>query len=151
MAIGSILLGLSLLIVVGLFLARPLLIAKPEPTKQLTRRQQLEQDKEAYLREIRALDFDYETGNIPPEVYEQQRAQLVKGAAAILKELDDLPADEGEVYSQIEAAVAAKRHQHAMSSNGQARFCTQCGHRLDEGDKFCSRCGEALHVVQPTT
>jgi hypothetical protein len=151
MAIGSILLGLSLLLVVGLFLARPLLIAKPQPTKHLTRRQQLEQDKEAYLSEIRALDFDYETGNIPPEVYDQQRAQLVQEAAAILKELDDLPAEDGDVYSQIEAAVAARRHQPAISSNGQARFCTQCGHPLDAGDKFCSRCGQVVQVVQPTT
>lgn len=151
MAIGSILLGLALLIVVGLFLARPLLIAKPQPTKQLTRRQQLEQNKDAYLSEIRALDFDHETGNIPQEVYEQQRAQLVQEAAAILKELDDLPAEDGDVYSQLEAAVAARRHQHAMSSNGHARYCTQCGQPLDAGDKFCSRCGQAQQIVQPTT
>lgn len=151
MAIGSILLGLALLIVVGLFLARPLLIAKPQPTKHLTRRQQLEQEKEAYLSEIQALDFDYETGNIPTEVYEQQRAQLVQEAAAILKELDNLPAEDGDVFAQIEAAVAERRHQHAISSNGQASFCTQCGHPLDAGDKFCSRCGQAQQVTQPTT
>ena len=151
MAIGSILLGLSLLIIVGLFLAWPLLSAKPLPRSSSDKRRQLEQEKESYLNEIHALDFDHETGKIPTDVYEQQRAQLLNGAAAVLKALDEMPAADGDVYSQIEAAVAERRHQHAMSSNGQAGYCTQCGQPLDLGDKFCARCGQPLHIAQPTT
>jgi len=151
MAIGSILLGLALLIVVGLFLARPLLIPQPQKTGSLARRQQLEQEKEAYLNQIRALDFDYDTGKIPTEVYEEQRAILVKEAAVILKSLDEMPGADGDVYSQIEAALAEKRHEHTVSSNGQTSFCTQCGHPLDLDDKFCARCGQPVQVTQPTT
>ena len=151
MAIGSILLGLALLIVAGLYLARPLLTVQPESKTYLTRRQQLEEEKEIYLAEIRALDFDHETGKVPPEVYEQQRAQLLSEAAAVLKALDEMSAEDGDVYSQIEAAVAERRHQYAMSSNGQAGFCTQCGQPLDLGDKFCAGCGQPLQVTQPTT
>ena len=151
MAIGSILLGLSLLIIVTLFLARPLLSAKPEPTRSSDKRLQLEQEKESYLNEIHALDFDHETGKIPTDVYEQQRAQLLNEAAAVLKALDEMPEANGDVYSQIEAAVTARRHQHAMSSNGQVSYCTQCGQPLDSGDKFCAGCGQPLQVTQPTT
>jgi len=151
MAIGSILLGLSLLIIVGLFLARPLLTAQPQSTRSLARRQQLEEDKESYLNEIHALDFDHETGTVPTEVYEQQRAQLLNEAATVLKALDELPAAGGDVNSQIEAAVAERRHQHIISSNGQAGYCPQCGCSLDSGDKFCARCGQPLQVAQPTT
>ena len=150
MAAGSILLGLALLIVVGLFLARPLLIAQPQKTKSLARRQQLEQEKEAYLNQIRALDFDHETGKIPSDVYEEQRAILVKEAAVILKTLDEIPAAGADVVSQIEAAVAERRRGYLVSSNGHAGFCTQCGHPLDAGDRFCARCGQPLQVSQPT-
>lgn len=150
MAIDSILLGLALLIVACLFLARPLITAQPQSKANFARRQQLEEDKEAYLNQIRALDFDHETGKVPTEVYEQQRAQLLSEAAAILKALDELPDVNGDVNSQIEAAVAERRHQHAMSSNGHTGYCTQCGQPLDAGDKFCSRCGQPLQVAQPT-
>jgi hypothetical protein len=150
MAIGSILLGLALLIVVGLFLARPLITAKPQSKAYFARRQQLEEDKEAHLNQIRALDFDHETGKVPTEVYEQQRAQLLSETAAILKALDELPAANGDVNSQIEAAVAERRHQQAISKNGQTGYCTQCGQPIDAGDKFCSRCGQPLQVAKPT-
>jgi hypothetical protein len=151
MAIGSILLGLALLIIVGLFLARPILKAPPQSAVHSDRRRQLEEEKEAYLNEIRALDFDYETGKVPADVYEQQRAQLLIDAAAILKELDELPADDGDVYAQIEAAVTARRHQHTISSNGQAGFCSQCGQPVDLDDKFCAHCGQPIKIASPTT
>lgn len=151
MAIGSILLGLALLVLVALYLARPLLKAPPHSSAYSDRRQQLEQEKEVYLNEIRALDFDHDTGNIPTEVYEPQRAQLLAEAAVILKELDELPAADSDVYTQIEAVVAQRRHQHAMSGNGQVGYCTQCGQPHDPGDKFCSRCGQPLGVATPTT
>jgi hypothetical protein len=151
MTIGSILLGLALLIVVGLILSKPLLTAVPQSTQSLDKRRQLELEKEAFLAEIHTLDFDHETGNIPPDVYELQRTQLKNEAAAVLREMDELPAAENDIQAQIEAAVLLRRHHHAPSSNGHAGFCTQCGQPLDAGDKFCARCGQPLRVAQPTT
>jgi hypothetical protein len=152
MTIGSILLGLALLVIVALFLARPLFTTTRQSTAYASdRRRQLEKSKEAYLNEIRALDFDHETGKVPTEVYEQQRAQLVVEAAAVLEELEGLPAAEEDVYSQIEAAIAAKRHRHVLSGKGQQGFCSQCGQPVDSGDKFCAHCGQAIKVVSPAT
>ena len=151
MTIGSILLGLALLIVVGLILSKPLLTAVPQSTQSLDKRRQLELEKEAFLAEIHTLDFDHETGNIPPDVYELQRTQLMNEAAAVLREMDELPAAEEDIQAQIEGAVLLRRHRHAPSSNGQAGFCTQCGQPLDAGDKFCARCGQPLRAAQPTT
>lgn len=151
MAIGSILLGLALLILIALFLARPILTAPLQSTAFSDRRRELEERKEAYLNEIRALDFDHETGKVPTEVYEQQRAQLVVDAAAILKELDQLPVVDDDVYSQIEAAIAARRHHQSLSGNGQHGFCAQCGQPVDLDDKFCSHCGQPLKLADPAT
>jgi len=151
MTIGSILLGLALLIVVALYLSRPFLLAKPQTASSPGQRLQLEQRKEALLSEIRALDFDRETGNIPDEVYEQQRAQLMYEASAVMKTLDEMPDVEGgDVYSQIEVAINERRHYHVPSSNGQAGYCTQCGQSLEQDDKFCARCGQSIRAVQPT-
>lgn len=147
MALESVLLGLALLILVALFLARPLLKPAPKPSSISDRRQELERSKEAYLTEIRSLDFDYETGKVPAEVYGPQRAQLVRDAAVVFKELDELPVAGDDVYSQIEAAIAARRQRMAPAGNGQVGFCSQCGQPIDAGDKFCAHCGQPLKVA----
>ena len=152
MATGSIFLGLALLVLVFLYLARPLLLKHSSPNgKYVNERRQLEKDKEAYLDEIRALDFDHETGKVPTEVYQVQRDQLRTEAAAILKALDELPAADGDVNAQIEAAVAKRRHQRALSANGQVNYCTGCGQPVDKGDRFCASCGQAVEIAAPTT
>lgn len=149
MSLESILLGLALLVLVALFLARPLLKPAPRTSPLSDRRRELERNKDAYLDEIRSLDFDYETGKVPPEVYEQQRAHLVQEAAVIFQELDELPAAGDDTYTQIEAAIAARRQQIAPAGNGQVGFCTNCGQPYDAGDKFCAHCGQPLKVAEP--
>lgn len=169
--IGSVLLGLALLLIVGLFLARPIILAaRPQTQRPLTPREQLRQRKEALLEEIRTVDFDHETGKLPDDVYEQQRAYLVAETAAVLQQLDALetaaPAatatsDADPVYSEIEAAVARLRQRPAVAptatatraapqaANGQTVYCTSCGKPLDPGDKFCAYCGQPVRAVQP--
>jgi hypothetical protein len=151
MTIGSIMLGIALLIVVVLFIARPLLAAEPATSSNTNGRRQLEQQKESLLAEIRSLDFDHETGKIPEDVYEFQRAQLVSETALILKRLDELSVDSDEAMRKdIEAAVAQRRRQTVQASNGQGGYCHNCGSHLDLGDKFCANCGQAVRAVQPT-
>ncbi len=150
MAMGSIFLGLALLVLLGLYLARPIIKSPAQTNVFADQRRQLQQEKDAYVAGINGLDFDYETGKLPTEVYKKQRAQLVADAALLLEELDQLPADDGDDYSQIEVAVAARRRGHAASDNGQAGFCSQCGQPLDPEDKFCSRCGQPIRIAAPT-
>jgi len=176
MTTGSILIGLALVILVGLFVAQPLLM--PEERRQRrsrSPRQTLLLQKEALLEEVRALDFDFDTGKIPAEVYEPQRAELVAAAAAVLAQLDNLgtttavspaapsPAT-GGAPEAIEQAIARRRQQApadeieqviarrrsrpqtAVPTNGQTNFCPQCGRAVDPGDKFCVVCGHQLTV-----
>lgn len=178
MTTGSILIGLALIILVGLFLAQPLLL--PEERKQRrarSQRQTLLLQKEALLEEVRALDFDFDTGKIPSEVYEPQRAELVAAAAEVLQQLDSLGAPTAVAASapaptttdqpapdpieqaitrrrqaptdDIEQAIARRRSQAktAVPANGHANFCPQCGRPVDTGDKFCVACGHQLTVT----
>jgi hypothetical protein len=167
MTIGSILLGVALAILVGLVLARPLLQASREEQRNLSRRQILLAEKEAILAQIRDLDFDHDTGKMPDEIHQNQRAQLMNSAADILKQLEQMagqapqppaPVVKGvmDAEDDIEAAVArvrqAKKAKSApkprpASANGGG-FCPQCGTAFDAGDKFCVSCGYKLRSKQ---
>lgn len=166
MSIGSILLGLSLLILVGLVLAQPFLAKKEYEPRPRSRKQQLLMQKEALLEEIRALDFEYETGKLPEDTYQAQRNELMALTTETLKALDELgteaPAD--DVAAQIEAAINRVRVQRespeqavaavsataattaVSTNNGQKQFCTQCGAQVDANDKFCAACGTKVVV-----
>ena len=155
MTVGSILLGLSLLVLVALIVARPVLMPAPRPN-QPNKRQVLEAHKENLLEQIRALDFDLETGKIAVETHQEQRNGLMNQAAATLQELDglahELPAD---LDAEIELAVSRLRRSRPEQSQptppppttaptapaGVQRFCSQCGKARDRQDKFCAYCG----------
>jgi len=125
----------------------------------MTRRQNLLVRKEVYLDQIKSLDFDYETGKLPEDIYQQQRAELLVEASHLLKQLDEIQgristgaAGDGVAARdrEIESAIARLRQSagNAIPSNGQKRFCTQCGKPADVEDKFCAHCGQKLIARQ---
>lgn len=143
MTIGSILLAIALLIVLLLFLLRPFL-APSTTSEPMTPQQKLLVQKEKLLDQIRALDFDQNTGKIPAEVYQAQRSHLIHEAALVLQQLDSQTADPTDIEAAIETAVA---HLRQASSNGKGEFCPQCGRPIDPDDKFCAACGHQLVEV----
>ncbi|MBQ3116392.1 MAG: zinc ribbon domain-containing protein [Clostridia bacterium] len=38
-------------------------------------------------------------------------------------------------------AINAPASDTATPNNNEAKFCTSCGHKFLDGDKFCSQCG----------
>ena len=87
MSIGSILLGLSLLILVGLVLAQPFLAPREREPRPRSRKQLLLAQKEALLEEIRALDFEYDTGKLPEDAYQAQRDELMVLTTEMMMEM----------------------------------------------------------------
>ena len=158
MATGSILLGVALLVLVGLFIARPFL--RPlEKEATLTERQLLEEEKEAWLDQIQALDFDHDTGKIPTELHEKQRAHLVEQATAVLRELDSAEGGQPVVFAEpagqavevdddvdkdieIEAAIARLRRQRSQKAATPAPAITSAASAPANGHaRFCPQCG----------
>jgi hypothetical protein len=160
MTIGSILLGLALLILVGLYIARPLL-APETRTRRPSGYSELQALKASYLTQIQSLDFDYSTGKIPEENYQQQRAELMAGATDVLKRMDALeeaamltepvpqagtePALSGtDIDADIEAAVFRLRqsHQAPASVGSEPDVTTPAAPAAMSGDpNFCPQCG----------
>ena len=164
MTTGSILLGAALIILVGLFLARPFLLSNAQYGSQKSRRQELLAHKEAVLAQIQILEFDYETGTMPEQDFEQQRQQLVAEAAAILQKLDELSGSAGgsKIDGDIEAAVARLRQRQPnavaapapVKAKAKAKATPQPPTPVPAASKtpaatngrikFCSQCGQSI-------
>ncbi|HLE53498.1 MAG TPA: zinc ribbon domain-containing protein [Anaerolineales bacterium] len=116
MDIGSIFLILALLILVGLFIARPIFERKAVIVVSQTSQDDHEfstllAERDRILNALQELDFDQALGKIPEEDYPAQRTLLLQQGASILRRLDQynhrVPA--GNAEERIEAAIAARR------------------------------------------
>ncbi|OGO36431.1 MAG: hypothetical protein A2W35_15820 [Chloroflexi bacterium RBG_16_57_11] len=116
MDIGSLLIILALLVLVGLFISRPF-FDKEAVSNGLTERQEdhersaLLAERDQVLTALQELDFDNELRKIPEEDYAPQRARLLQHGAEVLRRLDAYqPEGAGSTAEQrIEAAIAARR------------------------------------------
>jgi hypothetical protein len=120
MDIGSIFLILALLILVGLFISRPLFERKAiavSPEEHEFSFLMAERDR--ILTALQELDFDHTLGKIPEADYPAQRASLLQRGADILRQLDkyDHKSSQGDWESQIEAAIAARRRETGKQFN----------------------------------
>lgn len=164
MSIGSLLLGATLLVLVALFLARPLLLSNGQSGRQKSLRQELLAQKEAVLAQIQTLEFDFETGTIPGEDFHKQRQEMVAEAADILKKLDELSvkdalAGTSNADSEIEKAVARLRKRPprprtttptsapvkaAPKTQKPAPAAVEAPVLTNGRVKFCSQCGKPV-------
>lgn len=164
MDIGSILVGLALVIAVGFVVAQPFLDTRARREPEPSEAGRLRQERDQVLRALRDLDFDYSLGKLLQEDYAPLRAELVSRGAEALKKLDALakapqPAQPPAVSDQaIEAAIAARR-QGRSPGVGQApqppavpdeaietAIAARRQSRPNATGQACPRCGAA---VQP--
>lgn len=92
MPLGSILLSTALLLIVGLFILRPILFPVTTNTSLdalgVSDESPLDR-KERLLSEIQTLEHDFETGKIPEPEYLRERTALVQSAAQVLREIEE--------------------------------------------------------------
>lgn len=163
MDFGSILLLLALFILVGLFVARPLIERKSISLTPLEHdRSHWLAERDRTLNSLQELDFDYALGKIPEEDYPATRAWLVQSGVEILRKLDELEPAEAASSSadRIEAAIASRRLQQTAAAapaggNGQNRISTpdddletriaeRRRQRNGKAAGFCHKCGGAV-------
>jgi hypothetical protein len=168
MDIGSLLLILALLVLVGLFVSQPFFSRTTGPSKEARLedhdRSSLMAEHERLLNALQELDFDHALGKIPAEDYPVQRTHLLRRGADVLRALDEIehvsqqPEDEAE--SRLEAAVAARRADAARAGRrtrvpavaNQVAPDDQLEHMLadrrrvrsEKAGGFCPNCGGAV-------
>lgn len=161
MDIGSLFLILGLLILVGLFVSRPLFETKHTERSYTSQREHqvssLMAEHDRLLDAIQELDFDHVLGKIPEQDYPPQRAILLQRGADVLRELDSiLPAPSvDKVEDRLEAAIEARRASTA-AQQGQRRMrpgsddqfeqmiANRRRERIEKSAGFCPSCGGPL-------
>jgi len=167
MDIGSIFLILALIIIVALFIGRPLFERKAFATPAVTTQEDHElsgllAERDQVINALQELDFDYTLGKIPSEDYPEQRAALISQGSEILRKLDALqPSGSPEdAQERIETAIAVRRADAAqqraaatgtVSGNGakaappdddlEAMIANRKRDRTDKAAGFCPQCG----------
>lgn len=119
MDIGSIFLILALLLLVGLFVSRPLFERKAVAvTREEHEHSFLMAERDRILTALQELDFDHSLGKIPEEDYPGQRSALLRRGADILRQLEQYEdkTSEADWESKIEAAIAARRRETGRQS-----------------------------------
>lgn len=91
MDLASGLLFVALLLLVALFVARPLLQESEQLDEHNEEADSLAAERERVLDALAELDADWELGKVPEEIYRPHRQQLVAEGATILELLEKHP------------------------------------------------------------
>ena len=173
MDIGAIFLLLSVVLLTGLFVARPFI-----DRRRMTAVSAEEHDLSSLMAErdrlftsLQELDFDHALGKIPAEDYPAMRADLLQRAADVLRRIDahqPQAVDSTDAESRVEAVIAARRADAAIQKNEApkasdddleelvasrraarkekaAGFCPKCGKPVVRSDRFCPHCGKSIN------
>lgn len=168
MTSGAIFLILALALLVGVYVAQPFLVRSRRKVVSAEEHELsgLMAERDRLITALQELDFDFTLGKIPSEDYPAMRAMLLQRGAEVLRKLDALApqsASASDAESRIEAAIAARRADAAVSKRAPASdddlesliaarrsarkertngFCPKCGKPILKSDKFCPHCGK---------
>lgn len=163
MDIGSILLFFALLILVGIFVTRPLLERKAAIASSSSAEIQHElsallAERDRILTSLEELDFDHTMGKIPAEDYPVQRALLLREGAQVLRRLDELEqgAPTHDLEARLEKAIAERRaavqrETPAAQTAGtedqvEALLAARRRARQVKSAGFCPQCGRPIQI-----
>lgn len=96
-------------------------------------KQDLEYHKHLLLQEIKDIEFDYLTGKISGEDYQDLTREYKLRGAALLKQLND---------------GHESRHTSHNQKKVEVNFCSHCGAPVIAGANFCANCGTSLEGGQ---
>jgi len=104
----------------------------------------IEREKTLVLRAIKELEFDYAMKKVSDQDFADMGQRLRTRAAGLMRQLDA-----GAAYStQIEEELARRLAASGVTApDTQPRFCTQCGSPAAAGAKFCGQCGHRLETA----
>ncbi len=159
---GAIFLLFAVIIVAGLFIARPFLESRR--VRAVSAEDQelstLMAERDRLIMALQELDFDHTLGKIPAEDYPTMRAGLMQHAAEVLHKLDmsqTHPSTPADAESRIEAVIAARRADAAVEKSVspesaasesdddlETLIASRKAARKEKSAGFCTQCGKAI-------
>lgn len=124
--------------------------------------------KDALLRAIKELEFDYQVGKISQEDYQRLDQRLRRQAIGLIQQIEKVAPATASLDEQLESIIAQFRQTSRLPApvagpapvtipaavppaapavsalSSATRFCTECGKPVQAGHKFCAHCGTAL-------
>lgn len=170
MDIGSLFLILALLLLVSIFIARPLIDRKAVIVSAVSDQTEHElssllAERDRVLASLQELDDDYALGKISEEEYPQLRMRLLQRGTDILRQLDEYAAytPDREMEERIEAEIAErkaalivegwntqKRKPSALVADAddevEVQLAARRRNRHDKSAGFCPQCGRPVQV-----
>ena len=123
----------------------------------------LNSEKESVYSALKEIDFDYSTGKLSKDDYEELENRYKAQALALLKEIDfiqrksylDLDEEiEKEIRAirktgltedeEVEKEIIKTRQFRILGDSGL--ICSVCGNGYRSDDRFCSKCGARLNA-----
>jgi hypothetical protein len=148
MTTSSLLFGAAMVILLALFISRPLRerVIGARAGRSASRRQQLMAQKAAIYAAIREIDSDVQVGKLEPADHRALRKRYVSEAVAVLKALDQESAEDSTDLA-IEADISRLKDGQPLppvAPDVERQYCGSCGAPADARDRFCARCGARL-------
>ena len=163
MTAGAVLVALG----VVLFVLQPLVTGRKAPLRREDDEPtEAEARKRVALLALRDVEYDYATGKLDDEDYEDLRGELAAEALQALQAEARMPVDghsppeedearepgesdvggypAGRSLDELEQEIAAYR-----TALRKGVFCASCGHLNEGGSRFCAQCGSPLEEDEP--
>lgn len=139
---------------IGLYVSAPLLKERQAEKMladfyQETELHHLLSRKESIYTAIKDLEFDYKTGKLADEDYEELKTKFEEQAAQVLQEIDSLKKGQKKTEPAGKAEGKGKRSgvkKGALRQEANA-VCSACGAKLPSESKFCPACGEKVEPL----
>lgn len=162
--------ALVLTVLTFVFIVYPLIkqTARPAHAANDDKQHELYSRRDTTYSMLKELEFDFQSGILTEDDYNDLSARYKNQAISILKHLDDAEKEtnpEDEIEKQIlglrrgtgqrrpgtignsgkDAAIEEQIEKKIQNlRQGTERFCSQCGAKHQTGDRFCSQCGASL-------
>ena len=139
MELGSILLGLAMVILAVAYVTRPL-SSRAETALARGHLSTLDIQRDRVLEALQELELDHAMGKVLELDYLHQRQALALRGARVLRQIDELQESSptgGALEDQLEVAIARLR----VKPGRVTGVCHNCGSRVLPDDRYCSSCG----------
>ena len=136
---------ITLVVIVFTLAVRRKDLPRPEPVSPVAH---LEERKAAIYENLRDLQFEYRTGKLSDQDYQQTKLDLQRELAAVFAEIDRRQPG----GRKAEAAVASPVTEPRPRGKGAVTeprplgsgVCPKCGAKLPKLMKFCGECGSPI-------